>query len=550
MNIVIIGGGITGLKAASRARRRDPELKITIIERKNYISLAKCGLPFYIGGLVHEIDNLRETTYGVVGDEKFFRKVKNIDVLTSTEVTDIDPKRRVVKISTKHSDDELNYDYLVIATGSTPIRLNVCEDNSDRILYPHLPEDTNKLIEFWEEGAERAVVVGSRLIGLEMCEALSNLEFNVTLIESADQIAPKILDFDVAKLVELHLLEKNINVMLSSNIKDIKERKDELVVQTTRGDLITDIIVIAAEVRPNIEIARKAGLQIGMTGAIKVNKRMQTSEKYIFSGGDCVENYHLITNKEVYFPFCNVASKHGRIIGDNIAGGNSEFPGILGTIIFKVFNFTVARTGLNEFEAINNGFNPTSVIVPCPDRSHYYPGTSYIRMKITFDCNSRKLLGAQIVGSGIIDKRIDVLATAIYSGLTIDQVANLDLGHSPPFSAPLDSVITAANVAKNKLDGLLETIKADELRKMLQEDDVIIIDLRSEDETRLKKIDHRSYINIPITELREKITGIPRDKKIVLVCQLGLRSYEASRILKGMGFKHVKILEGGLAFWN
>ncbi|RLE46066.1 MAG: pyridine nucleotide-disulfide oxidoreductase, partial [Candidatus Methanomethylicota archaeon] len=393
------------------------------------------------------------------------------------------------------------------------------------------------------------VIIGGGLIGLESAEALVNIGLRVTIVELMEHIAPTLLDKDIAMLVENHLKEKGVNLLTSTRVTRILTKNGIVSGVDVGKEIPADIVITAVGVRPNVDLAVKAGLEIGETGAIKVNEYLQTSDKYIYAGGDCVENVDLITGKKVFVPLGSIANKHGRVIGNNITGSKDRFPGVLNTTIFKVFDFTVARTGLTEKRARELGYNAYSVATPGPDRAHYYPGAKYIRLKVIVDRDTGKILGAQGAGLGVIDKRIDVLITAIHAGFTIDQISNLDLAYAPPYSAALDVVITAANTARNKRDGLVEGITVSEAKEKLEKEDVVILDVRAENEFKQKRIESDKVIHIPILELRDRINEIPRDKEIIIICQLGLRSYIASRILKGNGFKNVKIIDGGFAFW-
>jgi NADPH-dependent 2,4-dienoyl-CoA reductase/sulfur reductase-like enzyme/rhodanese-related sulfurtransferase len=553
MDIVVVGGGAAGLKAAARARRRDAEANITVIEAGKYVSMARCGLPYYVGGLIHELDDLRETTYGAIRDEIYFKKLKNIDVLTLTKAEEIDRKKKVVTIRRADgSEDELNYDYLVLSTGAKPVKPNIPGIDAEGVFNLFDPEDAERIIEMWEnEDIERAVIIGGGLIGLEACEALKNLDLDVTLIELMDHVVPALLDREVALLVEEHLKEKGVKVMTSTRVQEIKS-KDGRVSEVVAGkEIPADIVITAIGVRPNVDLASKAGLKIGETGAIKVNEFLQTSDESIYAGGDCVENIHILTGKSIYAPLGSTANKHGRVIGDNITGGRERFPGVLGTSIFKIFEFTVARSGLTEREARELGFDAYSVVVPGHDRAHYYPGARSIRLKIVVDGKTDRVIGVQGTGLGVVDKRVDVLIAAIHAGLTIDQLSHLDLAYAPPYSTALDNVITAANVARNKKDGLFDGITVFELKEKLEKDeDVVILDVRSEEEFRHRHIESDKLLHIPLLELRDRVNEIPGNKEIIVVCQLGLRSYEAQRILKGYGFNEVKVLEGGMAFWT
>jgi NADPH-dependent 2,4-dienoyl-CoA reductase/sulfur reductase-like enzyme/rhodanese-related sulfurtransferase len=529
MEVLIIGAGATGLKCAARVRRRNEDAKITVIDKEKKISLGRCGLPYFVSGLVHELDELRKTTYGALRDENYFKKIFNLDVLTETEALEIDRKRRVVKVRKREKEDELNYDYLVIATGAKPVRLF---GGDERILTFFDAEDAEKILNLWENGAEKAVVIGAGFIGLELCEALRNIGMEVSLIEAMDQVAP-MLDAEMAKLVESHLKENGIDIHLSTRVREIVAKEKLKVIADE--EIEADIVVQAVGVKPNVEIAKKAGIELGETGAIRVNEFLQTNDERIYAGGDCVENRHLVTGKMVFAPFGDIANKHGRIIADNITGKKSKFPGIIGTFIFKVFDLTVAKTGISEKEAFLNGFKAKSVRLSVPDKSHYYPKSSNMRIKLVFEENGR-VLGAQIVGIAGVDRRIDVFATAIYAGMKLDDLANLDLAYAPPYAPALDPVIVSAYVAINKLEGLFETTR--DLAG-------IVLDVRSEEEA--KKNPVQNSINIPILELRERAKELPEDAEITAICSLGLRAYIAQRILRSMGYR-VKAYEGGIAF--
>lgn len=554
MNIVVIGGGACGLKAACRARRRDPDAEITVIEASKYPSLGRCGLPYYVGGIVNSIDDLRKTLAGAVRDADYFKSIKNIDVLIETKAEKIDRNRKVVHIVKKDgSTDEIPYDYLVISTGARPVRLNLPNADAEGVVTLFDPDDAETILNLWEEEAlDKAVIIGGGLIGLEMAEAFSRLNVDVTIVEIKDHILPALLDREMAMLVQSYLVEKGIKVLTGSRVTEIIARDGKVAgVKVNGKEIEAQLVLMAVGVRPNVELAKDAGLTIGETGAIKVNERLQTSDPNIYAGGDCVENIHLITGKPIYMPLGTIANKHGRVIGDNITGGNSTFPGVLGTTIFKVLDLNVARTGLSEKQAKELGYEVITALVPGPDRSHYYPGQKPIRIKLIADAKSGRILGAQIVGFGVVDKRIDVVATAIQMKATIYDLANLDLAYAPPYSTALDTLIHAANVVKNKKDGLYQTISSYEVKSKLERgEDIVILDVRTEEEYRkFKKIESEKVIRIPLKELRKSIDKLPKDKEIIIVCQIGNRAYEAQRILQGYGFKNVKVMEGGMAFW-
>ncbi|MDI9645370.1 MAG: FAD-dependent oxidoreductase [Archaeoglobales archaeon] len=546
MEIVIVGGGATGMKAASRARRRDPEAKITVIESSKWLSFSRCGLPYYIEQKVGNLDDLRKTPYGVVRDAEFFKKMKKIEVLEETKALEINRSKKVLKILRRGSEDELNYDFLVLATGAIPSKPPIPGIDSEKVLGLYSPEDADKILRLYRNGAKRAVVIGAGFIGIEACEALKSLGLDVTLIEALDRVAPTMLDSDMARLLASHLKEKGVKILTSTKVEKISG-ENELIVHA-KDKISADFVVVATGVKPNVEIAEKAGIEIGSKGGIVVNERLQTNDPSIYAGGDCIETTNLITNEKVVAPFGDAANKQGRVIGDNITGGNSIYKGVIGTAIFKAFDFSVAVTGLNE-ETAKRYFNTSSILVSSYDRTHYYPGMGVVRMKLIFDSNSRRILGAQIIGNGVVDKRIEVIATAIMNKMTVDALEDLDLAYAPPYSPALDIVVTASHVVKNKFEGLLNSIKAEEVKNLIESgEDFVLLDVRNEVEAKNIKINIKNTINIPLPKLRERISELPRDKLIITACPLGLRAYEASRILISEGFKNVKVLEGGLPF--
>jgi NADPH-dependent 2,4-dienoyl-CoA reductase/sulfur reductase-like enzyme/rhodanese-related sulfurtransferase len=546
--IVVIGGGACGLKSASRARRRDEDADITVIERGEYPSLGRCGLPYYIEGFVHEITNLQETLSGEIRNEEYFWKVKRIKVLTKTTAEEIDRNRKTVKISRNGKEDEINYDYLVIATGAKPLRLNVKGSTAEGVFSLSSAEDALKITEMWmEDGIQNAVIVGGGLIGLETAEALERLDINVTVVELKNQLLWNSFDFEMAELVRKCVIREGIKVITSTAVKEIVTRDGAVKgVRIGEKELPADIVIVSIGVEPRLELAEKAGLELTERG-IKVNEFLQTSDPNIFAGGDCVENVNLLTGKLVYTPLGSTANKHGRIIGDNITGGESRWKGVLCTSIFRVFNADAGRTGLTETQARSEGFDPVIAISPGPDRAHYYPGFQPIRLKMIADRKTRRVIGAQAFGLGVIDKRIDIIATAIQMSATVDDVANLDLAYAPPFSSAMDHVIHCANIIRNKLDGVKSITPLDFKTRI--KDDILILDVRSEKEFQARKIDSKNVINIPIKELRESLDRIPKDKEVIVSCAIGTRAYEAVRILMNRGYENVRFLDGALATW-
>jgi len=547
LEIVVIGGGAAGLKAAARIRRLNDEAKLTVIEAGKYPSISRCGLPFYVGGMLQEPRNLLETTYGAVRDVNYFKKVKNIDVLTETKAIEINREKKLVKTVNKEGkEDEFSYDYLIVATGSKPVKppIEGIDEDVEGIVHLHGVEDAERILDAWEEDAENAVIIGAGLIGMECAEALHNLDMNVTIVEIMDHILPTMLDEEIARMVENHIRAKGINLRLSSKVEKILNDGEKVTGVIINGEEVeTDLVVVAAGVRPNVELAKKAGLEIGETGAIKVNEKMQTSDKNIYAGGDCVECIHLLTGKPVYTPMGSVANKQGRVIGDNICGIDSKFPGVLGTAIFQIFGMSIGRTGLCEREV-------DGAVVGCvagADRFHFHPEHRPIRIKLIADKNGR-LVGCQAAGLGVIDKRLDVAVSAIQMGAKAIDLTNFDLAYAPPFSTAIDLIIAAANMVDNKLRGLVESINAVNFARMLMSDEKFtVIDVRTEKEFKARSVKDERVINIPLSELRERVDEVPEEA--ILICQVGTRSYEAARFLTQKG-KKVKVVDGGYAFFQ
>jgi len=546
----VIGGGAAGFKAASRARRRDEDAEITVIEKSKHISVCRCGMPYFIEGLIHEIRNLQETAYGVVRDAEYFRKVKNIEVLVETEAKRIDTDRKLVEVERKGMVDEIPYDYLVLSTGTIPMRPEIPGIDAKGVFSLSNVEDALSIVNYWErEDPENAIIFGSGATGLECCEAFKRLGMNVTLLEVKNQILPGMLDPEISLFVQKYLSGQGVRVLTDTKAQEVIVEGGKVVGVRTEKEIIdADIVLTATGVKPNVKLAKNAGIETGY--GIKVNEYLQTNNPFVYAGGDCVENISLITGKPVYTPLGSVANKHGRIIGDNVTGGKSRFRGVAGTLILKIFDFTIAKTGLTEEQAKKYGYNPVSSTVPGPDRYHHFPGRKTIVLKLIAD-RGGKVLGAQAVGEGVVDKRIDIVATAICMNADVEDISSLDLSYSPPYSPSMDSVIHAANMIKNKLDGLIESVSVIELKNKFERgDDFILLDVRTEGEFEKNHIEDERVINIPIEKLRKSLHLLNKEKEIVAVCQICSRGYEACRILLGNGYKNVKIADGCMALWS
>ena len=555
MRVVVIGGVACGPKAASRLRRLDPQAEITIVEQGEYTSYAGCGLPYYVGGDVKDISGLLATPAGAVRNAGFFKKVKDIALLNRTRAESIDRARKIVRVRDLNSGAErdLPYEKLVIATGASASRPPVQGLNLKGVHQLTRIEDALALRDAVVKGKGSVVIVGAGLIGLEAAEAFRAAGWNARIIEMMDQALPGLLDFEFARMVEHALFDNMVEIALGERIERIEGDSNGHCarVATAKKSYDADLVLLATGFRPNADLARAAGLALGPHGGIAVDDGMRTSDPAIFAGGDCVECRHLVTGKSVFLPLGSTANKHGRVIGDNLAGGESRFPGVLGTMAVKVFGLNAGRTGLSETEARAEGYDAVCGLAPGHDKAHYYPGAALVAIKVIADRKTGRILGLQAAGGGEIARRVDVAATAISLGATATQLANFDLAYAPPFAQAMDVLIAAANVAENKIRGQATWETPQEVKRRLDAgEDFVLLDVRTPLEFESGHIDARQVVSLPLGELREKAAAVlPKDKRIVALCKVSLRGYEAACALKGMGFQDVAYMDGGMFTW-
>jgi NADPH-dependent 2,4-dienoyl-CoA reductase/sulfur reductase-like enzyme/rhodanese-related sulfurtransferase len=553
--ILIIGGVALGPKAAARARRRDPSAKITVVDRSDAFSYAGCGMPFYIEGEITDIDRLQCTNFGVRRDETYFKNVKNIKLVGRTEALKINRTEKTVTVkdlSTGNTRD-LPYDNLVLGVGASPIIPLIEGIDLKGVFRLYSPKDAEAIRAKIDEGAEKVVIVGGGLIGMEVCGAFVSRGCTVTVLEMMDRLVPALLDPDMSLILERYLLERGVTLGLGSQVTKIIGDGSGSVsaVKTANGvSYPTDLVLVAIGVRPNIKLAKEAGLAIGSTGAIAVDEFLRTSDPDIYAGGDCVENSDIVFDRKVYIPLGSTANKHGRVIGDNVTSGKTRFQGVTGTAVFKFLDLNVGKTGLGEKEAKGLGFDVVVALAPKTDCSDYYPDNKLIIVKLIADRESHRLLGCQIIGPGDAIKRIDVVATCLKFRAKIQDLADLDLGYAPPYSTAIDAIAHAANILRNKVEGLAHGISATELmRKIDKNEDFILLDVRSRREVEVRPFRDRGVINIPIDELRHRLHELGRENEVLIFCQTGVRAYDAERLLRGAGFKDVKFLDGSLTAW-
>jgi len=548
-NIVIIGGTACGPKAAARARRCDPQARITIVEQGENLSVATCGLPYYISGVIDSQSAL------VQRKPNFFRDVMNIDVLTRTKALAIDGKAHSVEILNLETNQvsTIEYNKLVLATGSIPVVPDLKGRDLSGIFTLSKIEDAYTIRNLASpHESKRAVIIGAGLIGLEMAEAFASQSLEVTIIEVLDWVMPPLLDFEVAAYIAKHLRDKGVNLLLGQRVIGFDGDDNGWVhkVITENVELETSLVLLAIGTKPNTSLAQDAGLSIGSTGGITVNHYLQTSAPDIYAGGDCVENVNRITQQKMLAPLGSTANKHGRVIGTNITGGCETFPGVLGTTIAKVFDYNVARVGLSEFQAREAGYDVVTCLIPGYEYATYYPNGKEILVKLVAERSNNRLLGGQVVGPGEVAKRIDVLATALTFGATVDDVANLDLAYAPPYNSAMDPLHNAANVIRNKQSGHARALTPMEVNNKLQSgDDFILLDVRSPGEWETCRIEAPQARLLPLRELRARLDELPEDAEIVTFCRTSVRAYQAQRILDGAGFKSIKFMDGSIAAW-
>jgi len=547
--IVVIGGTACGPKAAARARRCDQQAQITIIEQEENLSVATCGLPYYVSGVIDSRQQL------IQRDCDFFRDVLNIDVLTLTRAVAIDRKAHRVEVLNLGTNraSTIEYDRLVLATGSLPAVPDLKGNDLEGVFTLYKIGEAQAIRNFVSpHRMKKAVIIGAGLIGLEMAEAFASQGLEVSVVEAMDWPLPTLLDFEVATYVEKHLREKGIKLHLGQRIVGFEGDKDGRVsrVITEKTELETDLALLAIGVKPNAGLAEDAGLDIGTTGGIAVNAHLQTSDPDIYAGGDCVENTNLVTGQKMLAPLGSTANKHGRVIGTNITGGDETFPGVLGTSIAKVFDYNVGRVGLSQWQAEKAGYEVITSLVPGYEHATYYPKGREILVKLVAEKSTKRLLGGQVVGPGETAKRVDVLATALTFSATVDDLANTDLAYAPPYNSALDPLHNAANVIRNKQAGYARALTPMEVEsKFRSGDDFIFLDVRSTAEWDTQRIEAPQTRLLPLRELRRKLDKLPRDAEIVIFCHSSVRAYQAQRILDGAGFKNVKFMDGSIAAW-
>lgn len=534
MKVIIVGGVAGGASAAARLRRLDERAEIIILERGDYISFANCGLPYFIGG---EITDKRLLT---LQTPESFKARFNVEVRVNNEAITIDKDRKVVVVKDRIKDEvyEESYDKLILSPGAEPIRPSINGINSDTVFTLRNIPDTYKIKDYVDNNKpSSAVVVGGGYIGVEMAENLKKAGLEVSIVELADHlIAP--LDMDMAADVHRYIKSKGIKIYLNNGVKEIKGHK--IILQ--KGEIETDMIIMSVGVRPETEFIIDSGITLNDRGSIVVDSYMQTNVEDIYAVGDAIEVKDFVSGKTAFIPLAGPANKQGRIAADNVCGLDSCYTGTQGSAVLKLFDMTVATTGLNEKTAKATGIDYDKTYIYSASHASYYPGAKNMSIKAIWDKESLKILGAQIVGYDGVDKRMDVLATAIRFGAKITDLTNLELCYAPPYGSAKDPVNMLGYVAENIVTGKIKQFFWYEVDKLPRDESVTLLDVRTKTEVSRGKID--GFIHIPLDSLREYLDEIPKDKPVYVHCHSGLRSYIACRILQGNGYECYNLAGG------
>jgi NADPH-dependent 2,4-dienoyl-CoA reductase/sulfur reductase-like enzyme/rhodanese-related sulfurtransferase len=537
--IVIIGGVAGGATAAARLRRLDEFAQIVLFERGEHISFANCGLPYYIGGVIKKRDDLFLTT------PKDFGRRYNIDIRVNAEVRSIDRKGRKLEVKNLKTGKtyEESYDKVILSPGAEPLRPPIPGVDLENIFSLRNIADTDRIKAYVENAKPvSAVIVGGGYIGIEMVENLRHCGIKTTIVEMLEQVLPT-FDPEMAALVQSHLVEKGVACELGRAVTGFTKNGQGLMVSTDKGDpLECDMVILSVGVRPESDLAKEAGLEIGETGGIRVDNYMRTSDPHIFAVGDAVEVREFVTGRRMMSALAGPANKQGRIAADNVMGRKSRFKGTMGTSIIKAFELTAASTGLNEKALLKEKIPYQVSYTHSDSHAGYYPGSQMMSIKLLFSPAGGKVLGAQIVGMDGVDKRIDVLSTAIKGSMTVYDLEELELAYAPPYSSAKDPINMAGFVAANILKGDMAAVHWHELGKMVDDRDALI-DMRTPMELKMTgSID--GAVPIPIDELRERLDDLDKDRSYIPYCAVGMRAYLGHRILVQHGFDS-KNLSGG-----
>lgn len=542
--IVIIGGVAGGASAACRARRLDESAQIIVFEKGPYVSFANCGLPYYVGGSIAERGKLNVQT------PKSLHTRFNIDVRIECEVTSIDTQGHMVEVLDRATGKTYSesYDKLLLSPGAEPVRPPLPGINLPGVFTVRSIPDIDRIYEAIDKGkATRAVVVGGGFIGIEMAENLIERGLSVDLVEMSSHVI-KSLDYDMAVDLHQELRANGVRLHLEEGLDAIEMTADGLLVSTSKAQRIAcDVVILAIGVRPETKLAQAAGIECGPRGHIVVDGHMRTNAPDVYAVGDAIQVTDFVSGATTAIPLAGPANRQGRLAAQNMLGGSRTYTGTQGSSIVKVFSLAAASTGLTEEAARTQGIDIDKTYLTQPSHATYYPGAKMMGLKVLWEKNTGKLLGAQAVGPEGVDKRIDVVATAIRFGANVRDLAYLELCYAPPFNSAKDPVNMAGFVAENVLDGTLRQFFPEDIADLPRDGSITLLDVRTPGECSCGMID--GFVNIPVDEIRDRVDEIPANKPVYLHCKSGQRSYIASRILTGLGYE-CHNLAGGYDRWS
>jgi len=544
MKVVIVGGVAGGATAAARIRRLDEKAEIVVFERSGYISYANCGLPYYIGDVITDAEELTLQT-----PESFYSRFR-VDMRVHHEVTAIHPEKKTVSVKNLKTGEEFeeSYDKLILSPGAKPTQPRFSGTELDKVFTLRTVEDTLRIKKYINQNHPKSVVLaGGGFIGLELAENLRELGMDVTIVQNGKQLM-NLFDHDMASFIHNEMRKQGVKLALGHTVEGFEDRDGGIdVLLKDEAPLHADMVVLAIGVTPDTALAKEAGLELGIKGAIVVNDRMETSVPDIYAAGDAVQIKNFVTGEAALISLAGPANKQGRIIADNICGLDSRYNGSQGSSVIKVFDMTAALTGINERSAKAAGLVADTVILSPMSHAGYYPGGKVMTMKVVFEKDTYRLLGAQIVGYEGVDKRIDVLATAIRAGMKATDLKDLDLAYAPPYSSAKDPVNMAGFMIDNIANGVLKQWHLEDADKLPRDGSVTLLDTRTATEYSRGHIE--GFRNIPVDELRERLDEVEKGKPVYVICQSGLRSYIASRILEGNGYTAYNFA-GGFRFYD
>lgn len=544
MKVVIVGGVAGGATAAARLRRLDEQAEIVVFERSGFISYANCGLPYYIGDVIKDPQDLTLQT-----PESFFSRFR-VDMKVRHEVTALHPEKHTVSVKNLKTGEEFeeSYDKLILSPGAKPTQPPVPGTDLEKLFTLRTVEDTLRIKRYINRNHPKsAILAGGGFIGLEVAENLRELGMDVTIVQRPKQLM-KPFDSDMAAFIHNEMRKHGVKLALGHTVEGFEETEDGVqVLLKDEAPLRADMVILAIGVTPDTRLAKEAGLELGVKGSILVNDKMETSAPDIYAVGDAVQVKHFVTGQETLISLAGPANKQGRIAANNICGMDSHYPGSQGSSIVKVFDMTAAATGINETTAKSAGLDVDKVILSPMSHAGYYPGGKVMTMKVVFEKETYRLLGAQIVGYEGVDKRIDVLATAIHTGMKATELAELDLAYAPPYSSAKDPVNLAGFMIENIENGILKQFHIEEIDQLPKDGSVTLLDTRTPGEYARGHVD--GFQNIPVDVLREHLDGIEKGKPVYVICQSGLRSYISTRILTGNGYD-VYNFSGGFRFYD